>query len=67
MADDIDLSPLDKVRRMFGQPTLLQQMKAEKAKKAAGPDIRTTAGAFQQRQETLDAAMAELRRQSGTK
>lgn len=32
MADDVNLSALDKVRRLFGMPTLLEQMADERNK-----------------------------------
>jgi hypothetical protein len=68
MANEIvDISPLDKVRRFFGKPTLLEQMKAKKAPTQATPARLSPGNVLRQRQDTLDAAMKELNRQSGTK
>jgi hypothetical protein len=68
MANEVkDLSALDTVRRFFGKPTLLEQMKAAKAPKQATPSRLSPGTALRQRQDTLDAAMKELNRQSGTK
>jgi len=72
----VDLSSLDKVRRFFGVPTLMEQMLAEKKAAQAEANIKTNSQAIaagvaprdtgtvmQQQQGAYDTAMDELRRQ----